>query len=129
MESAPMTRDVFTLIVVSVLMSALAQIALKGGMSSASVSHALASGDRWTAAATIATSPLVLLGLGLYFASALVWLLVLARIEVSLAYPFVGMGFVVTMLLGWWIHGDSLTAPKVAGTLLVALGVIVLARG
>ena len=123
-----MNRAVFALIVVSVLMSSLAQIALKGGMSSASVSHALASGGRWTAAATIATSPLVLLGLGLYFASALVWLFVLARLQVSLAYPFVGLGFVVTMLLGWWIHGDTLSLARVAGTLLIALGVVVMMR-
>jgi len=123
-----MNRAVFVLVMVSVLMSAFAQVLLKGGMSSGQVTQALAAGGRWGTAAAIASSPLVLLGLALYFLSALVWLFVLARVEVSLAYPFVGLGFVVTMLLGWWMHGDILTAARVGGTLLIAVGVAILAR-
>jgi multidrug transporter EmrE-like cation transporter len=49
-------------------------------------------------------------------------------VQVSLAYPFVGLGFVLTMLLGWAIHGDSLSVARVAGTLIISLGVVILAR-
>jgi multidrug transporter EmrE-like cation transporter len=49
-------------------------------------------------------------------------------VEVSLAYPFVGLGFVITMLLGWWIHGDTLSLMRVGGTVLIAVGVAVLAH-
>lgn len=124
-----MTSSVFALVLVSVLLSSLAQIVLKAGMSNSSVLQALAGGLSWATAANIATQPLVIAGLAVYFASAVVWLLVLARLEVSLAYPFVGLGFVVTMIAGWLVHGDSLTLGRVAGTLLVAAGVVVMARG
>lgn len=122
-----MNRTALLLIVASVLMSALAQIVLKAGMTNSSVAQSLASGVRWSSVAVVAGNPLVLLGLAMYFASALVWLIVLARVDVSLAYPFVGLGFIVTMLLGWLVHGEALTLVRVAGTLLIVGGVVLLA--
>lgn len=124
-----MNKYVIMLIALSVLLSAFAQIALKAGMSSVPVLQALQATPGFPAVRAIATNFFVLFGLTLYFASAAVWLLVLARVDVSLAYPFVGLGFIVTMLLAWLIHGEVLTLTKVAGTLLIAFGVIVLARG
>jgi drug/metabolite transporter (DMT)-like permease len=64
----------------------------------------------------------------LYVGGALVWLVVLTRVEVSLAYPFVAMGFVLTLILGWWLQGDSIGLMRVAGTLLIAAGVVLVAR-
>lgn len=123
-----MKLSLFALIAVSVALSSLAQIVLKAGMSTPAVLEGLEAAPWWRAAQTIGTTPLVLGGLALYFLSALLWLLVLARIEVSLAYPFVAMGFILTMLLGWWVHGDQLSVARVAGTLLIAVGVAVVAR-
>lgn len=123
-----MTRSVFGLILVNVLLTSLAQVILKAGMSADSVQASLTQGARWSTAWTVGTHPWVVVGLAMYFASAVIWLLVLARVEVSLAYPFVGLGFVITMLLGWWIHGDSLTGMRIAGTVLIAMGVAVLAH-
>ena len=53
----------------------------------------------------------------------------LAKVDVSLAYPFVGLGFVVTMLLAWAIQGEVPTVGRIVGTLLICGGVVVLARG
>jgi multidrug transporter EmrE-like cation transporter len=78
---------------------------------------------------TISTNLYVIGGLTLYFASAAVWLLVLARVDVSFAYPFVGLGFVVTMLLAFFINGEVLSTAKVIGTLCIALGVAIMAQG
>ena len=123
-----MDRTLWLLIIANVLMTSLAQIVLKGGMSTPAVVQGLADGLRWSSVITVAASPLVILGMFMYFGSALVWLLVLSRIEVSLAYPFVGLGFVITMVLGWAIYGDSLSLMRLAGTLMIASGVALLAR-
>lgn len=123
-----MDRSVFMLVLASVLMSAFAQIALKSGMSTPAVAAASAEGLTWLMVRTVAVSPFVLLGLFLYFASAAVWLLVLARVDVGLAYPFVGLGFVVTVLLAWGLRGEEPTAGRIAGALIICLGVVVLAR-
>ena len=119
----------FALILVSVAMSAMAQVLLKTGMSRGDVSASLGH-QPWVASALlVATNPWVLGGLLLYFLSAAVWLLVLARVELSFAYPFVGIGFILTMILGWWLMGDNVGLQRVVGTLLIATGVVFIARG
>ena len=70
-----------------------------------------------------ATNWQVLGGLALYALGAILWLLVLARSDVSFAYPFVALGFIITMVLGWAILGESLGAARLIGTLLIVAGV------
>ena len=123
-----MTPSLLALIVFCVSLSALAQIVLKLGMSSSAVVRALQDEPAFGVVVAIATDWRVLGGLTLYFASAAAWLFVLARMQVSAAYPFVGLGFVLTMVLGWWLLGDSLSATRLVGTLLVAAGVVLIAR-
>ena len=74
------------------------------------------------------SSPLVWLGLGLYGASAVLWLWVLSRLDVSLAYPLVSLGFVVTMGLGIVWLGEPFSTRVVAGCPLTEIVVSVLAR-
>ncbi len=124
-----MSFFVLLLILSSVLLSAVAQILLKIGMSVPSVQHAISVDSFSQVVYSIATSFYVLLGLGLYFASAAVWLFVLAKVDVSFAYPFVGLGFVVTMLLAFFINGEVLSTTKIVGTLCIALGVAIMAQG
>ena len=124
-----MHKYLFILIICSVLLSSFAQIVLKLGMSNILVLNAIQSGSNFQAIKAIATNIYVIGGLGLYFSSAAVWLLVLAKVDVSYAYPFVGLGFVVTMLLAFFISGEPLTTTKIAGTLCIALGVAIISQG
>jgi len=127
LDDVAMTRALLLLILANVLMTSLAQIVLKAGMSAPEVVRTLAGEWRLTALVGVLFHPWVLGGLVLYFGAALVWLVVLSRLDVSLAYPFVGLGFVVTMLLAWVLLGETLTPARIAGTLLISVGVVVLA--
>lgn len=124
-----MNLYLFTLILSSILLSSFAQIVLKTGMSSANVQSAMQTGDTVNTIISISTNLFVIGGLTLYFASAAVWLLVLAKVDVSFAYPFVGLGFIITMLLAFFINGEPLSAAKVIGTLCIAGGVAIIAQG
>ncbi len=131
-----MTFRLFLLIVASVSLSALAQLALKIGTSaaksgasgaasaSASVSGAGLGGEM----GALLQSPMVYVGLGLYGFGALLWLFVLGRAPLSLAYPFVGMGFILTMAAGSLYLGEHLSAGRLIGTLLIAAGCVLVAR-
>jgi multidrug transporter EmrE-like cation transporter len=123
-----MQASTLALILVSVCMSAAAQIVLKFGMSSDSVRSAIANSPWTETALQVLCNPWVLLGLALYGGSMVFWLAVLSRVEVSFAYPFVAVGFVVTMLCGWLLMGDAMSVQRVAGTLLIAGGVVLVAR-
>ncbi len=123
-----MTLRILSLLVLSVSLSAIAQISLKRGMSSPRVAHLLESGATGEVISAILKSPYVMGGLALYGIGAVVWLFVLARLDVTTAYPFVGLGFILTMVLGALFLGEVLTPSKVVGTLLVTAGVMLIAR-
>ena len=124
-----MNLTVLLLILMSVLLSAIAQITLKMGMSSPIIQQAIASASNVAVFQSIATNLYVSGGLTLYFASAAVWLFVLAKVDVSFAYPFVGLGFIATMLLAYFINGEMLSTTKIVGTLCIAIGVAIVAQG
>lgn len=122
-----MAPSTLGLILLSVTISALAQICLKLGMSSPAVQQAISTSGA-AAIYAVSSNPAVLGGLALYGLGAIVWLSVLARINVSLAYPFVGIGFVMTAVFAVLILGESVSKPTIIGTSLIAMGIIVLAR-
>lgn len=113
----------------SVAMATFAQVLLRHGMSRPAVQAALAQGEAVPAVLAIASAPSVVAGLALYGLGAMVWLLVLARIPVSVAYAFVALGFLLTMALGCLLLGEALTLRKLMGTALVAAGVWLVATG
>lgn len=122
-----MTIFTLTFILISVSLSVVAQILLKHGMSNNSVQEALSS-DVLTACISIITNISVVFGLLAYVSSAGIWLLVLSKIEVSKAYPFVGIGFIGTMMFAYWFLNEPLTVTKVTGTILVLAGVILISQ-
>jgi multidrug transporter EmrE-like cation transporter len=111
-----------SLAVFCVLLSSAAQLAMKRGM--AAPAGADVGATYWHAF----SSPWVWLGLVLYGASAVLWLWVLSRLDVSLAYPLVSLGFVVTFVLGVWWLGEPFSWARLAGCALIVAGVVVLAR-
>jgi multidrug transporter EmrE-like cation transporter len=116
------------LILLSVTLSALAQISLKIGVTAAFGRAGMVKGVVESALA-VATNGHALIGLGLYGASMIVWMGVLAKVDVSQAYPFVGVGFVLTMVLGNQMLGESISLLRLLGTLMVVAGVACLAKG
>lgn len=121
------SSSVFMLIVVSVTCSAVAQILLKYGMARPITQQALAGGDYWLIMRSIAGDLSIVGGFMIYALGAVIWLMVLARLDVSVAYPFVALGFLMTMALGCMMFGEPLTLRKVLGTLVVGLGVYLVA--
>lgn len=123
-----MNKAVIPLILVNVLMTSIAQIALKAGANNPAVAASFKSGFSLAAIPVVLTTPMLLIGLTIYFVSALLWLVVLSKVDVSFAYPFVGLGFIMTMVFGWLLYGESLTTGRIVGTITIAAGVAILAR-
>ena len=115
------------IILFGVLLNAIAQLALKQGMRQIgefefALVNALPVG--WQ----VGTNPFVALGLLCYVVSVGVWILVLSRVEVSLAYPMLSIGYVVNALAAWWLFGENLTPTRIAGIAVICFGVWLLSR-
>jgi drug/metabolite transporter (DMT)-like permease len=120
---------ILVLTLVSVTLSAVAQVTMKAGLSQPPIRAALAAGDCLALAMAAASNPFLVAGFGLYFVGALVWLVVLARVNVSVAYPFMSLGFLMTAGLAALFLGESVSAKRWLGIFLVGIGVYIVARG
>ena len=124
-----MTATTLILIFISVTLSALAQWSFKAGVSGERVRAAMQDGSVFDQVLAFALSPPILLGLGMYGFGTILWLGVLSRVDLSQAYPFVGLGFILTALIGYFVFHDNFSAMRILGTLLVITGVYLVARG
>ncbi|MGX2982091.1 hypothetical protein [Helicobacter sp. 23-1045] len=108
------------LILFSVLLNAIAQLLLKKGMSS----EALELSGAFIL--KCALNPFILGGLGIYAISIISWLIVLAKVQVSVAYPFLALGFVFSAVVAHFAFGEVLNASKIAGIGLICVGLVLL---
>lgn len=123
-----MSKVVLALILASITLSSFAQILMKLGMSSKPVQLAISDQSIWKAGMTVATSVPVLAGLLAYGVGALIWLAVLSKVDVSLAYPFVSLGFVMVVLLSALLLGEHITPMRLIGLGFIVLGVVLVGR-
>lgn len=122
-----MTPVAFFLILTGVLLNALAQFALKASVTGQGA-IGLTPAALAPAALRIAAEPWAWLGLGCYAVSVAVWVLALSRVEVSIAYPMLSIGYIVNALAAWAWLGEGMSLGKVAGIAIISIGVVVLAR-
>lgn len=57
------------------------------------------------------------------------WMLTMTRFEISYAYPWIGLNFVLMFVFGVLLFNESFSATKLLGTLLVVGGIIVMSKG
>jgi multidrug transporter EmrE-like cation transporter len=113
------------LILASVVTNAAAQLLLRWA-----AKEGLTPAGGWSVAAffELLVRPGIIGGLACYALSVVIWVTVLSRAEVSFAYPFLGIGFVLVTFASAFLLGEAISAQRIAGTALIALGVAVLAR-
>ncbi|MGQ9920715.1 MAG: EamA family transporter [Desulfobacca sp.] len=73
-------------------------------------------------------NPYIILGLGCYVTGFLIWLIVLAKAEVSYAYPLISVGYVLTAVMGWWFLGENVTWVRISGILITCVGVFIISQ-
>lgn len=117
-----MTRFLLLPIWANVLMTSLARISLRAVVRASEVARELSKGVCLTLLVGVLFRTQEVAGL-----VPLVWLVAMSRVDVNLAYPVAGLGFVVTMDLGWALLVETFSMARIAGTLLISVGVVVLA--
>jgi len=72
---------------------------------------------------------MVAAGAGLYIASFGIWMVIVARMSLTIAYPIaIGAALVVLTLGARIFLGEAVTPIKIVGTLLVFAGIVALTR-
>src|SRR5215204_2159621 len=122
-----MQLKVYGLIISAVMMSAVGQIALKIAVERAELKEAIAAGPMSAVAAAIGT-PTLWIAVSIYLGSLVLWLWALSEADLSIAYPFVSLAFVLTMLFAAAVLREAITPLKLTGTMLIVFGCVLVAR-
>ena len=62
-------------------------------------------------------------------AAALTWMAAMTRLELSHAYPFMSLAFILVLVLSAWFFHEPLTWQKVAGLVLICAGIALGSQG
>lgn len=110
-----------------VLLNACAQLALKLGMMRVGAVD-FAVRRPVELAISVLLNAWVIAGLTCYVLSVGLWMVVLSRVEVSFAYPFLSLGYVVTALVAYFYFGENVSTMRISGIGLICVGVAMIAR-
>ncbi len=109
----------YMLVIVSVVLGVLGQLFMKMGMTQL--------GDLGSPGIMvifqIVFQPWVFAGLLSYGIAMLVWVAVLANLDLSYAYPLLSSGYVLVAFGSWWMFGDQISLIRWSGILVISLGV------
>lgn len=112
------------MVITGVVSSAFAQLVLKAG------TNALGSlpeaNSLIGAVLRIFSQPFILAGIGLYGLSMFVWLGVLSRMPVSVAYPLLSVGYIITAVFGFILFSEPITWQKILGIFVIISGVMLI---
>lgn len=115
---------VYLILLLAIVLTVIGEIFLKKGVGEAGEFSL-----RWSILLRTFTNWKVLLGFLLIFAGSIFWLAVISRIELSVAYPMLGLSYVIMVLAAWPALQEPLNWQKVVGSLVICGGVALVAQG
>jgi multidrug transporter EmrE-like cation transporter len=122
-----MTAVSFSLILAGVLLNALAQLLLKAGTNA--VGHfEFTAANVLPVGVKLAFEPHIVGGVACYVVSLVVWIMGLSRVEVSVAYPMLSIGYLINAAAAWYLFGESVSALRLTGIGFIIVGVFLVAR-
>jgi multidrug transporter EmrE-like cation transporter len=74
------------------------------------------------------SKPLVIFSLFLYLVAGLFWLVALSKVELSVAYPMLSLGYVAVFVLSWLLLSENVSVLRFLGTAIIGFGIYLLTR-
>ena len=122
-----MNATSFSLLMTGVMLNAGAQLLLKAGTNSVGVFE-FSRDNIVPIGWKLATEPHIVGGLACYVISVVVWVMALSRVEVSVAYPLLSVGYVVNAVAAYYLFGEAVTPLRLAGIAVIIVGVCLVTR-
>jgi drug/metabolite transporter (DMT)-like permease len=113
------------LIFISIFIAVCGQILMKKGMLQVGFIQLSHFGEKFWA---MMLNPWVILGLVFYALSAVLWLIILSRKDLSFVYPLVSLGYVVVLFFSAVIFKEQVSLLRWVGTLVIMLGIFLISR-
>ena len=122
-------RMTIGLILVSVTLAAVAQVTLKAGMNHVTDANGGQLAMNGDSLKQIAQPVLVWAGLAIFAVSAVLWLFALSRADLSFAYPFAALGYVIIVIASILFLDEHVQPVTWVGVVLIISGIVLIAQG
>ncbi len=127
MTKKALTLNVFLAILMSDVSDSLAQVLMKKGLSAVGI-HLIHFQNMADFFSRIASSPLVWLGLLVYASNFFIWIIILSKVDLSIALPAGSASYAFIPLLAVVFLHESVTPLRWLGFALIILGVFVVSK-
>ena len=74
-------------------------------------------------------NPWIISAFAAAFLASICWMGAMTKFQLSHAYPFMSLNFVIVVLLGGWLFHEPLSLARIAGVSLICIGTVVAAQG
>lgn len=115
------------LILLTAVLNTAAQLLLKAGMDRIG-KFTFSWENALPIAGKVAVNPFILIGLLVYLLSVSLWLLVLSRIPVAIAYPMTSLAYIFSAVAAYFCFGEQLSLTQIAGIFVIIFGVYLMAQ-
>ncbi len=116
------------IILLSVSISSIAHVFLKKGMILHHLNNGIATDDFFVLSLKILSNYWILGGIFLHFCALIFWLWALSYVEISYAYPFLALGYVMVGAMAWLWLGEDISLAKIIGMAVIMIGILIISR-
>ncbi len=88
-----------------------------------------AGGDKLLFLIRLLLNPWIVAAFAAAFLASVSWMGAMTKFQLSHAYPFMALNFVIVLLLSAWLFNEPLSVTRMAGVALICVGTIVAAQG
>ena len=113
------------MILLSVLLNCAAQVLIRKGMlqtGEMTIKNMLSN------IGTLLTNIWLWIAMLCYAVSIFLWMSILSKVQVSFAYPFLSIGYIISAVIGYFFFQESLSVIRIMGIAVICIGVILISR-
>lgn len=118
----------FSYIFLTILFTVYGQVVMKWRMSNLEVQLPPNFTEKIVVLVKLLFDPFIFSGIVLAFLASLTWMAAMTKFELSFAYPFMALNFVLVFLLGIFVLGEGFSLTRMAGVVLIVVGTLVITR-
>lgn len=104
------------------------QLIIKWQMKNISLEDAISMYDKFLFAFGMLFNPYILLSIILTLLSGLSWIIAMTKFDISYAYPFTALGFVLILFFSHILFNETISIYKYIGVGFIVIGIFVISR-
>lgn len=115
-------------IAITIALTVFGQIAIKFQVAQAGPLPE-AGGDKLQFLLRLLLNPWIVSAFAAAFLASVSWMGAMSKFQLSHAYPFMSLNFVIVLALSAWLFHEPMSATRIAGVALICVGTVVAAQG